>query len=268
MIGGWLPGEGRRTDRIGALLMGSTRTASCAMRAASAPASPRRRSTTSAGASRRCGATRARSTWRAPKLPARGGVRRAAAGGRDRVPRVDGRAGDARALVQGAARGQAGDRGRASRHGRRRAPAGRAADPDSPEALFDEVERLPEGALAVITEGRRLKLTNWDKVLYPGDRLHQGRPDRVLRAGRAGRAPAPARPAADAQALSERRRRAVLLREAVALAPPRMGADGAHRRRQLHARAGPADAGLAGQPRRRRAAHLAGAGGERRSGRR
>ena len=38
---------------------------------------------------------------------------------------------------------------------------------NSPEALFDEVERLPEGALAVITEGRRLKITNWDKVLYP-----------------------------------------------------------------------------------------------------
>jgi bifunctional non-homologous end joining protein LigD len=40
-------------------------------------------------------------------------------------------------------------------------------DPASPEALFDEVERLPEGALAVVTEGRRLKITNWDKVLYP-----------------------------------------------------------------------------------------------------
>ena len=40
-------------------------------------------------------------------------------------------------------------------------------DPNSPEALFDEVERLPEGTLAVVTEGRRLKITNWDKVLYP-----------------------------------------------------------------------------------------------------
>ena len=40
-------------------------------------------------------------------------------------------------------------------------------DPNSPEALFDEVERLPEGTLAVLTEGRRLKITNWDKVLYP-----------------------------------------------------------------------------------------------------
>ena len=42
-----------------------------------------------------------------------------------------------------------------------------SVDPSSPEALFDEVEHLSEGALAVITEGRRLKITNWDKVLYP-----------------------------------------------------------------------------------------------------
>jgi bifunctional non-homologous end joining protein LigD len=40
-------------------------------------------------------------------------------------------------------------------------------DPASAEALFDEVERLPEGALAVLTDGRRLKLSNWDKVLFP-----------------------------------------------------------------------------------------------------
>jgi bifunctional non-homologous end joining protein LigD len=40
-------------------------------------------------------------------------------------------------------------------------------DPSSPEALFDEVERMSEGALLVRTEGRELKITNWDKVLYP-----------------------------------------------------------------------------------------------------
>ena len=40
-------------------------------------------------------------------------------------------------------------------------------DPNSPEVLFDEVERLPEGALLARTEGRELKITNWDKVLYP-----------------------------------------------------------------------------------------------------
>jgi bifunctional non-homologous end joining protein LigD len=40
-------------------------------------------------------------------------------------------------------------------------------EPGSPEALFDEVERLPEGALAVALDGRRLKISNWDKVLFP-----------------------------------------------------------------------------------------------------
>ena len=44
---------------------------------------------------------------------------------------------------------------------------------------------------------------------------------------RAGAAAAPARPAADAEALPERRRGPVLLREAVPVASPRLGADGA-----------------------------------------
>jgi bifunctional non-homologous end joining protein LigD len=44
---------------------------------------------------------------------------------------------------------------------------GDAPSPDSPEALFDEVAALPDGGLAVLTDGRRLKLSNWDKVLYP-----------------------------------------------------------------------------------------------------
>jgi bifunctional non-homologous end joining protein LigD len=36
-----------------------------------------------------------------------------------------------------------------------------------PEALFDEVTRLADGTLEVVTEGRRLKISNWDKVLFP-----------------------------------------------------------------------------------------------------
>jgi bifunctional non-homologous end joining protein LigD len=47
------------------------------------------------------------------------------------------------------------------------AAAGADVDPNEAEALFEEVERLPEGALLVRTEGRELKITNWDKVLYP-----------------------------------------------------------------------------------------------------
>src|SRR5471030_2116717 len=42
-----------------------------------------------------------------------------------------------------------------------------ASGGDSPEELFDEVQRLPDGALSVVTERRQLKITNWDKVLYP-----------------------------------------------------------------------------------------------------
>ena len=43
-------------------------------------------------------------------------------------------------------------------------------DPDGaadPEALFESVERRPDGALAITVDGRALKLSNWDKVLYP-----------------------------------------------------------------------------------------------------
>ncbi len=39
--------------------------------------------------------------------------------------------------------------------------------PDSPQALFDEVEELPAGSLEVVTSGRHLRITNWDKVLFP-----------------------------------------------------------------------------------------------------
>jgi bifunctional non-homologous end joining protein LigD len=45
---------------------------------------------------------------------------------------------------------------------------------DGPEAIFEEVERLPDGALAVAIDGRRLKITNWDKVLYPKSGFTKG----------------------------------------------------------------------------------------------
>jgi bifunctional non-homologous end joining protein LigD len=36
----------------------------------------------------------------------------------------------------------------------------------TPEDLFDEVERLPDGSLMIMIDDRELKLTNWDKVLF------------------------------------------------------------------------------------------------------
>ena len=49
-----------------------------------------------------------------------------------------------------------------------------AGGPADPEALFDAVERLPEGALAVLADGRELKISNWDKVLFPATGFTKG----------------------------------------------------------------------------------------------
>ncbi|MGZ4174148.1 MAG: DNA ligase D, partial [Solirubrobacteraceae bacterium] len=46
--------------------------------------------------------------------------------------------------------------------------------PGSPEALFDEVQRGPDGTMLVLTEGRSLKISNWDKVLFPATGFTKG----------------------------------------------------------------------------------------------
>ena len=96
--------------------------------------------------------------------------------------------------------------------------------------------------------------------------LRQGARHRLLHARVAGPAAAPARAAADPEAVSRRRRGAALLREAVPVAPAAVGADRrggqqprARRDDRLLPGQRPADARVAGQPRRPRAAHLAGA---------
>src|SRR3712207_7364631 len=55
--------------------------------------------------------------------------------------------------------------------------------------------------------------------------VHEGRHDPLLRGDRRGADPAPARPSADPQALPERGRGPALLREAVPVAPARLGED-------------------------------------------
>ena len=68
-----------------------------------------------------------------------------------------------------------------------------------------------------------MKLTNLGKVVLARARHHQGRPAAVLRRRRAGAAAAHARPRDGDEALSERRRRRVLLHEARADAAPGRG---------------------------------------------
>ncbi len=121
-------------------------------------------------------------------------------------------------------------------------------------------------AVEVEVEGRRLRLSNLDKVLYPEVGFTKGQViDYYTRA-------APwLLPHLRGRALTLKRYpngvdAEPLLREAEALARARVGAARARSRRgdaddRLRALRRPADADLAGQPRRPRAAPLAGAGG-------
>jgi bifunctional non-homologous end joining protein LigD len=163
VIGGWLPGEGRRAERIGALLMGyyedgefryagrvGTGFTEKVLDDLAARLAPLRRGTSPFGSG--------------PKLP-----REAVFVEPCLVAEIEFREWTADRVMRAP-----------SYKGLREDQAPRevvleSADPDgtagpppnSPEALFDEVERLPDGALAVLTEGRRLKISNWDKVLFP-----------------------------------------------------------------------------------------------------
>jgi bifunctional non-homologous end joining protein LigD len=163
VIGGWLPGEGRRARRIGALLMGYHRDGTFVyagrvgtgftektLNELLGKLEPLRRDTSPFGS--------------APKLPrevvfvepslvAEIEFREWTNEGVLRAPSFKGLREDKsprEVVLEGS--GQ---------------DAAVGADPSSPEALFDEVEELPEGAVAVLTQGRRLKISNWDKVLYP-----------------------------------------------------------------------------------------------------
>ena len=127
---------------------------------------------------------------RSPEAAARVGLRRADAGRRGRVHRVDERRRHAPPVLQGPARGGAAVGVPRRRH------AGRAT------AIEVRVAR----SHAQAHEPRQGPLSR--------GRLHQARRHRVLRARRAGDPAAPRGPPADAQALPQRRRRQVLLREA------------------------------------------------------
>ena len=131
VICGWLPGEGRRTERIGALLMGYWTDDGRLDYAGRVGHRLHRAHAHRAGAQARAAAPRRQPVRRRAQAAAQRGVRRARAGGRDRVSRVDDRGGHARAVVQGAARRQGRGRGgpragpgrwRARRAARRRWP--------------------------------------------------------------------------------------------------------------------------------------------------
>jgi bifunctional non-homologous end joining protein LigD len=183
VICGWLPGEGRRTDRIGALLMG-VHTQPGVLRYAGRVGTGFTERTLIDLQERLAPLRRDDSPFdEAPKLPrnavyvepelvAEVEFREWTNEGVMRAPSFKGLRTDKEAVevVREVADAEARDAGDP-------APADEAldgADPASPEALFDEVERLPDGALSVLADGRRLKLSNWDKVLFPAGGFTKG----------------------------------------------------------------------------------------------
>ncbi len=162
VIGGWIPGEGRRAERIGALLMGYFRDGDFV--SAGRVGTGFTEATLDDLAERLAPLRRKTSPFSAGPKPPRGSVyvepclvaeiefREWTREGVMRAPSYKGLRDDKEpreVVLEGSE------------------PAGSEIAGDDPQALFDEVGRLPEGALEVLTQGRRLKISNWDKVLYP-----------------------------------------------------------------------------------------------------
>jgi bifunctional non-homologous end joining protein LigD len=152
VIAGWLPGEGRRADRIGALLVGHRRDGQLVYAGRVGTGFT---DATLAQLSQRLAPLRRKDSPFdvAPKLPresvfveptllAEVEFREWTEEGVMRAPSFKGLRDDKDA-------------------------ADLVLEGNTPEALFDGVERLPDGGLSVLIDGRRLKLTNWEKVLYP-----------------------------------------------------------------------------------------------------
>jgi bifunctional non-homologous end joining protein LigD len=168
VIGGWIPGVGRRTNRIGALLMGYYENAKFRYAGRVGTGFTEKRLDE---LYRRLEPLRRDSSpfAIAPKLP-----REAVFVEPKLVAEVELREWTAERIMRAPSfKGLRADKPprdvRIEVVGEDAPDASEDSDVDanSPEALFDSVERLPEGALLVVTDGRELRITNWDKVLYP-----------------------------------------------------------------------------------------------------
>jgi bifunctional non-homologous end joining protein LigD len=170
VIGGWLPGEGRRKQRIGALLMGYHDDQGD-LRFAGRVGTGFTQRTLDELAAVLAPLERPKCPFQPPpKLP-RNAVyvepeqvaeiefREWTSEGIMRAPSFKGLREDKPAAIVVREAGTTG-------HADPESP-GDPALPATPEALFESVERLPDGSLGVSLDGRRLKISNWDKVLYP-----------------------------------------------------------------------------------------------------
>ncbi|HEX3831688.1 MAG TPA: DNA ligase D [Solirubrobacteraceae bacterium] len=159
VIAGWLPGEGRRADRIGALLMG-VYDENGSLRHAGRVGTGFTDRTLNDLRARLAPLQRPESPFAtAPKLP-----RNAVFVEPELVAEIEFREWTGEGVMRAPSfKGLRDDKPPAAvvREDRR------DVDPATPEALFDDVERLPDGSLAVRVDDRALKISNWDKVLFP-----------------------------------------------------------------------------------------------------
>jgi bifunctional non-homologous end joining protein LigD len=159
VIAGWLPGEGRRTERIGALLMG-VYDEDGALRYAGRVGTGFTDRTLDDLRARLAPLRRPESPFStAPKLP-----RNAVFVEPELVAEIEFREWTGEGVMRAPSfKGLRDDKPAEAVVREDRIDV----DPATPEALFDDVERLPDGSLSVHVDGRALKISNWDKVLFP-----------------------------------------------------------------------------------------------------
>jgi bifunctional non-homologous end joining protein LigD len=158
VIGGWLPGEGRRQTRIGALLVGYYDGSELVY--AGRVGTGFTEATLDDLAARLEPLRREKSPFdRAPRLP-----REAVYVEPRLVADVEFRAWTQDGVLRAPSfKGLRDDK-----------PSAAVVREGEPDTLFDSVERLPEGALAVTVDSRLVKVSNWDKVLFPQSGFTKG----------------------------------------------------------------------------------------------
>ena len=204
VIGGWMPGKGRRAERIGALLLGVHEPDGALRyvgRVGSGFSDPELERLARLLVPLAPGAS---PFTRRPASPARGDLLRAATRRRGRVHASGpGPAACASPPTRACARTSAPRRSCARTARRRRSTRQRAPRARAPCA--SACPGAPGRRRACRCDGRELKLSNLDKVLYPRTGFTKRGADRLLRRDRAGPARAPGRARADRQALARRR---------------------------------------------------------------